>query len=386
MPSSPSRLPAVPHQHRSAQGPARPADPVRSPSRAAGDAERTGRPRDTAEPAHRAPNSFTRPHHAPGNAERAHQTPDDTDQPHRTPETADPQHPVPDTADRPQQTPDDAGAAHRAPDRTDRTHNVPDTAAGPRRAPENAGTADRPRPAPANAAAADRAPDRAERTPRVPDVPGRRPRRATDRAGKRDAWADAAEAAPYRASDTGDRSLPAADTAEHPHRPPLPAGVLLPPGGERPGRLPGPLGPDRLASGAPPYRSATATAFELPARPAAVGTARRAVRDLLTAWDVPADRRDDAVLVTSELVTNALVHTAGERIACRVHGTADRIRIEVEDQGGGHAPPAARRPEPDDQHGRGLFLVDALSLDWGVAPVPGRPARVVWAELPSGLD
>ncbi|WP_191874470.1 ATP-binding protein [Streptomyces filipinensis] len=201
----------------------------------------------------------------------------------------------------------------------------------------------------------------------------------------RDAWAAAAEAAPYRASDTGDRPLPGADTAEHPHRPPLPAGVLVPPGGERPGRLPGPLGPDRLASGAPPSRSAPTTAFELPARPVAVGTARRAVRDLLAAWGVPADRRDDAVLVTSELVTNALVHTAGERIACRVHGTADRIRIEVEDQGGGHALPAARRPGPDDQHGRGLFLVDALSLDRGVAPVSGRSARVVWAELPSGL-
>ncbi|MGJ5756119.1 ATP-binding protein [Streptomyces puniciscabiei] len=184
--------------------------------------------------------------------------------------------------------------------------------------------------------------------------------------------------------DTGDRPLPAPETLEHAHRPPVPAGVLRPPGGGRHGRLPGPLGPDRLASGAALARSAAA--FDLPAQPAAVGTARRVVQDLLTAWGVPDGTREDAVLVTSELVTNALVHAAGERIACRLHGTADRIRIEVEDQDGGPTRPAARRPGSDDQHGRGLFLVDALCRDWGVTPAPGRPARVVWAELPSDHD
>ncbi|MGW7822979.1 ATP-binding protein [Streptomyces puniciscabiei] len=184
--------------------------------------------------------------------------------------------------------------------------------------------------------------------------------------------------------DTGNRPLPAQEALEHAHRPPVPAGVPRPPGGGRPGRLPGPLGPGRPASGAAPARSAAA--FDLPAQPAAVGTARRVVRDLLTAWGVPGGARDDAVLVTSELVTNALVHAAGERIACRLHGTADQLRIEVEDQDGGPTRPAARRPGADDQHGRGLFLVDALCRDWGVTPVPGRRARVVWAELPSDHD
>ncbi|MEU9479825.1 ATP-binding protein [Streptomyces sp. NPDC048191] len=154
-----------------------------------------------------------------------------------------------------------------------------------------------------------------------------------------------------------------------------------PPGGERLGRLPGPVGPDRLASGDALPRSA---AFDLPALPEAVGAARRVVRDLLTAWGVPGEIRDDAVLVTSELVTNALVHTAGERITCRLRGTADRIRIEAEDREGGPALPAVRRAGPEDQHGRGLFLVDALSRDWGVTPVSGHLARAVWAELPNG--
>ncbi|MER6547995.1 ATP-binding protein [Streptomyces sp. NPDC001250] len=188
---------------------------------------------------------------------------------------------------------------------------------------------------------------------------------------------------PRQALDGAGRTRAVPDSAERPaQRPPVPAGVLRPPGGEHLGRLPGPVGPDRLASGAP----LPDAAFDLPAEPTAVGTARRVVRELLTAWEVPEGALDDAVLVTSELVTNALVHTAGERIVCRLHDTADGIRIEVEDRDGGPAQPTVRRPGPDDQHGRGLFLVAALSLDWGVTPIPGRAARVVWAELSTDPD
>ncbi|MGW3359811.1 ATP-binding protein [Streptomyces bungoensis] len=152
-----------------------------------------------------------------------------------------------------------------------------------------------------------------------------------------------------------------------------------PPGGEHPGRLPGADAPDPLASGAAP--SGPAAAFDLPAAPASVGTARRVLRDLLAAWGVAEDTRDDAVLVASELVTNALVHAAGERIACRVRWAAGRVRVEVEDQNRGSVRPVPRQSGPDDQNGRGLFLVDALTADWGVTAAPGRPARIVWAEL-----
>ncbi|MFE9453706.1 ATP-binding protein [Streptomyces sp. NPDC006739] len=172
--------------------------------------------------------------------------------------------------------------------------------------------------------------------------------------------------------------LPAAERAQRPS----PAAITpVPPGGELPGRLPGPHGPDRpLASGAEPPRPAGA--FDLPATAAAVAAARRVVRALLSSWGVGEDVLDNAVLVTSELVTNALVHSPGERITCRLHGGTDRVRIEVEDQNRGPTLPVPRRSGPDDQNGRGLFLVDALSSDWGVTVVPGRPARVVWAELP----
>ncbi|MEV6838465.1 ATP-binding protein [Streptomyces sp. NPDC051133] len=189
--------------------------------------------------------------------------------------------------------------------------------------------------------------------------------------------------APHPVPQLAPRAVPdAVAQAGQPHRPADRAGAFGPPSGERLGRLPGPGGADRIASGVP--LPGSAAAFDLPALPAAVGTARRIVADLLTAWGVPEYCRDDVVLVASELVTNALVHAAGERVVCRLHDLTDRIRIEVEDQDGGRGLPAVRRPGPEDPHGRGLFLVDALSLDWGVTPVPGRPAHVVRAELPSG--
>lgn len=123
--------------------------------------------------------------------------------------------------------------------------------------------------------------------------------------------------------------------------------------------------------------------FALPAAPASVGVARRNVRESLTEWGMDAETCDNAVLVTSELVTNALTHTASEWIVCRVHIAEERLHIEVEDQHRGWTLPAQRRPDPDDQGGRGLLLVGALSSDWGVRDTADGSGRIVWAVLPS---
>ena len=123
--------------------------------------------------------------------------------------------------------------------------------------------------------------------------------------------------------------------------------------------------------------------FVLTAAPASVSTARREVRELLDAWGVGSDASDNALLVTSELVTNALTHAASERIVCRLRLTAGRLHIEVEDENRGGTLPAQRRPGPDEQCGRGLLLVDVLSSDWGVHDAPHGSGRVVWAELPT---
>jgi len=49
-------------------------------------------------------------------------------------------------------------------------------------------------------------------------------------------------------------------------------------------------------------------------------------------------------------------------------------------------PPAARRPRPDEEHGRGLALIQALSDRWGWTTVPGWPGKVAWAELRPGWE
>lgn len=135
--------------------------------------------------------------------------------------------------------------------------------------------------------------------------------------------------------------------------------------------------------GAEAYEPHRAGVFGLPALPASAGEARRTVRELLGEWGLRPETCEDALLITSELVTNALTHTDSEWIVCRLHITGHRLRIEVEDQNSGHAQPARRRPGPDDQNGRGLMLVGMLSSDWGVCDTPQRSGRVVWAELPS---
>ncbi len=145
------------------------------------------------------------------------------------------------------------------------------------------------------------------------------------------------------------------------------------------GRLPrdGLAGPSEYS----PQHSPQSGMFALPATPASVGAARRKVRELLGAWSVGDDTVDNALLVTSELVTNALTHTASERIVCRLRLSAGRLHVEVEDENRGGTLPAQRMPGPDEQCGRGLLLVGILSSDWGVRDAPHGSGRIVWAEL-----
>jgi len=149
-----------------------------------------------------------------------------------------------------------------------------------------------------------------------------------------------------------------------------------------PPSLPQPLG--RLPGGESPQDTEV---FDLPAVPASVGMARRSVGRLLDAWGIGDEAHHDAVLVVSELATNAIAHTASERIVCRVRTDGRRLHIEVEDQNRGLTLPARRRPGPDDQGGRGLVLVGVLSSDWGVKHAPYGSGRIVWAELsPYGAE
>lgn len=121
--------------------------------------------------------------------------------------------------------------------------------------------------------------------------------------------------------------------------------------------------------------------FELPAHDTAVADARRRVRRQLRRWAFPADVCDTAQLLVSELFTNAVQHSDSSRISCLLHGGGTRLRIEIHDQGGENTVPLPGWATPDDEHGRGLLLVDALSEEWGVDRTEGEEGRVVWVEL-----
>jgi serine/threonine-protein kinase RsbW len=121
--------------------------------------------------------------------------------------------------------------------------------------------------------------------------------------------------------------------------------------------------------------------FELPALQTSVADARRRVRARLRQWAFPPGVCDTAQLLVSELVTNAVVHTDTERVECRLQAMGRRVRIEVHDRGSQTSAPLPCWASPDDEHGRGLLLVDTLSEEWGVDSAPDRCGRVVWITL-----
>ncbi|MFB8016951.1 ATP-binding protein [Streptomyces rubiginosohelvolus] len=105
-----------------------------------------------------------------------------------------------------------------------------------------------------------------------------------------------------------------------------------------------------------------------------VAKARHATGDSMKRWGLPASLSEDARLIVSELVTNAIVHGRG-RVALRLLHRDGVLRIEVSDESS--TPPQMRTASDDDVHGRGLFLVDALAHDWGIS----NDGRTTWAAL-----
>ncbi|MCU7822855.1 ATP-binding protein [Kitasatospora sp. DSM 101779] len=116
-----------------------------------------------------------------------------------------------------------------------------------------------------------------------------------------------------------------------------------------------------------------------PGVPESVRAARRMVRDALE----PSARAEDAVLIVSELVTNAVMHSrsgTGGVLWVEVRRRHGVVRVSVTDEGTAEGRPAHRPPVDAGDFGRGLRIVDALAEHWGaVGEAGGR--RTVWAEL-----
>lgn len=151
---------------------------------------------------------------------------------------------------------------------------------------------------------------------------------------------------------------------------------------------PAPLKTDAAADrfgpgGAPGLRPVAAVKrrfrFELAAHPGSVARARQLTRARLSGWGVCDDTCDTAALVVSELVTNAIVHTAGEQVVCELHDENDVVRIAVRDEGCAPDQPHPVPQRPEEEHGRGLLLVAALCRAWGAQEAGA--GLLVWAEL-----
>jgi anti-sigma regulatory factor (Ser/Thr protein kinase) len=115
--------------------------------------------------------------------------------------------------------------------------------------------------------------------------------------------------------------------------------------------------------------------LNLPRVPVSVARARASLRPLRSALG---DRHQDAVLLVSELVSNAVRHGHGATVGLVVQLRDERLRVEVVDGGNGFLPPTASELTTSAMNGRGLPIVNALSDGWGV--YEGNSTHV-WFEI-----
>ena len=121
--------------------------------------------------------------------------------------------------------------------------------------------------------------------------------------------------------------------------------------------------------------------------PAAAAAARSQVRGAIREWKVPVDH-DIAVLLTSDLVTNAITHGDGETVTLAIRCSREQLRIDVYDKS--RSLPVGASGPADADTGRGLILVASLSTEWGSFRTPAGKAMyfalAFQPGLPSGGD
>ena len=125
------------------------------------------------------------------------------------------------------------------------------------------------------------------------------------------------------------------------------------------------------ASGSPHRESVT-----LPAEPRSAGTARRLTERLCAAAALDGTVSDAAVLLVSEVVTNAITH--GGRGA-RLTVTTGKLGVHVEVGDDNQDMPYWREPNMMAEDGRGIGIVDALATHWGIRAKP--LGKVVWFQI-----
>jgi anti-sigma regulatory factor (Ser/Thr protein kinase) len=137
-----------------------------------------------------------------------------------------------------------------------------------------------------------------------------------------------------------------------------------------------------------------ADSIVLAARPNAVGLSRAMVAAAMKRWGL-ARMTDDAVLIVSELVANAVQATGSvaERLPWEHLRDVGMIKVQIARRNScvlvevwdndPTTPPELRNAPPEAESGRGLMIVDALAARWG--HYPSRGGKIVWAQVGDGL-
>ncbi|MFF9770791.1 ATP-binding protein [Streptomyces sp. NPDC053086] len=126
------------------------------------------------------------------------------------------------------------------------------------------------------------------------------------------------------------------------------------------------------------FGNPTEAEVPLPSRPESAATARRLAQIVvLRTWRLTPKLAEDAVLLVSELVGNAVRHTGARVFGLRMRRRPGWIRVEVRDPSRGL--PCLMPVQETDVSGRGLFLVDKLSDRWGVDLLPR--GKTTWFEM-----
>lgn len=138
---------------------------------------------------------------------------------------------------------------------------------------------------------------------------------------------------------------------------------------------------------APTPRAPLDVEWRLPRHSRSVGRSRNRLRKLSQSWELPEDAVETAVLLLSELMTNASCHArvpSDRLIGTRCVLRTDALRVEVSDACS--VLPTPRQAALDDESGRGLALVEALADAWGAHHRECGIGKTVWFEvrLPEG--
>ncbi|MFH9815940.1 ATP-binding protein [Streptomyces sp. NPDC017230] len=118
------------------------------------------------------------------------------------------------------------------------------------------------------------------------------------------------------------------------------------------------------------------------ALPTEVRLLRKAAAGQLDQWGVPG-AADEAALVVTELATNVIKHVGkGAPATLVLERKCERLRVEMHDKS--RALPSLRNADCDAECGRGLHMLAAMAVDWGV--VASALGKAVWCEIELGSE